>query len=146
MTIDFTKITTKAISVWNNCKPTLIKAGKAAIGVAISALAKTGLEKLGIDFNMQGTSNSGSIVNLIPVQQYEPESPREQAMYAVYKGAMKMNSDYYRCEEAGRILKLAKDADDKTKMFAAKLLSDVAQSMNSSFYSSTINSYIMRLA
>lgn len=149
MNIDITNITTKAISIWNTCKPTLIKAGKAAAGIAITALAKAGIEKLGIDlgsFIQIGGASSSNVLNFIPAQQYDPENAKEQAMYSVYKGAMRMNSDYFRCDEASRIMKLAKDTDDKTRMFAAKLLSDMAQAMNSSYYASVVNSYITRLA
>lgn len=144
MKIDFTKITTGCVNTWNACKPTVIKAGKVAVGVIVTALAKAGLEKLGVDLSV--SSSSGQVLNFIPPQQYTPVGSKQEAMYAMYKPAMRMTSDYYRTEEAEKIFKMAKACtDDATKAFAVKLLSDMAASMNSSYYSSEVNNYISRM-
>ena len=145
MKIDFAKIGEKTVTLWNTYKPELIKAGKLAVGAIITALTKTGLEKLGISSaDVPSTSN---VINFTPsYKSYSPETAKESGMYAIYRPAMRMNSDYYRKNEAEKIYVMAKNGTDDEKKFAIDLLSDLASAMSSSYYSGEVLDYIKILA
>jgi len=149
MKIDITKITTKAASIWENVKPAVIKGGKTAAGILVAALAKCGLEKLGIDadiFNTTSKNGTGNILYFPTSKNFNPETSKQKVMYSIYKSTINGNSDWAMLIDARKIAEIAKDSgEDSDINFAIDLISEIAGSMRDAFYVNRANDILMQM-
>ena len=149
MKIDITKITTKASSIWENVKPAVIKGGKTAAGILVAALAKCGLEKLGIDtdiFNTTSKSGTGNLLYFPTSKNFNPETPKQKVMYSIYRSTINGNSDWSMLIDARKIAEIAKDSSEDSDInFAIDLISEIASSMRDAFYVNRANDILMQM-
>lgn len=150
MKINMANITTKAVTIWNNSKPVIIKAGKITAGVLLSALAKCGLEKLGIDTDIFNTTTENGTDNILYFpgvrKSFDPKTHEQKIMYSIYKTTIEKNNDWYKLNDARKIAQIANDSDEISDTnFAIDLISEIASSMRDSYKKDLANDILMQM-
>lgn len=73
--------------------------------------------------------------------------PAIAAINAVLMQAIRQPSEYYKCEDAKKIYKIAKKSSSpKVRAHAINALSKVSGNMTSAYYATTVSEYITELA
>ena len=63
--MNFKKFTEKAVNIANDWKPAIVKGLKLTVGILVTALAKSGLEQVGITFDLPPIQHSRNESNLL---------------------------------------------------------------------------------
>ena len=149
--MDIKKVSAKAIDIFNDWKPSIIKGLKLTAGVLVAAMAKSGLEKVGINLDVPASTSKGSSSLLYfsqtcPYKTFEPETITEKKMYSIYNRAMSDKDEWWKLQDTKDIFELAKTTSlENERNFATDLITEIAGSITDRFYANRINDILMKM-
>lgn len=96
----------------------------------------------GNSFSNRATVNAPNL----KIQIVAPATALQSAIYSIYKNAIGMSSDYYKCAECEKIANIIENsgdkADDAAKSYAIEAISAIQDTISSSYYRGECTDYI----